>query len=49
VREGGRYQVTVTRIPAGREPAQQNLCAADADGLSVSVLITGNHPTRPIA
>jgi hypothetical protein len=42
------HQVTVTRIPADHGPAEQNLCAADADGLSVSVQITGNHPVMDV-
>jgi hypothetical protein len=42
------HQVTVTRIPPGRQPAEQNLCAADADGLNVSILITGNHPVMNV-
>ena len=37
------HHVTVSRIPAGREPAEQDLCTEDADGLSVEVLIIGNH------
>lgn len=38
------HQVTVTRIPASHEHAEQQICAADADGLLVTVLIAGNHP-----
>jgi hypothetical protein len=38
------HQVTVTRIPARHEPAEQQICAADAGGLWVSVLIAGSHP-----
>ena len=38
------YSVTITRVPAGREPAIQELCAADADGLTIDVFVNGNRP-----
>jgi hypothetical protein len=38
------YPVTILQIPAGQEPAEQSLCARDADGLAVSILISGNDP-----
>jgi hypothetical protein len=42
------YPVTVTRVPAGRGLAFQLLCAANADGMSVSITITGNHPVADV-
>jgi hypothetical protein len=36
--------VTMLQIPAGQEPAEQSLCTADADGLTVSIVISGNQP-----
>jgi hypothetical protein len=42
------YPVTVTRVPAGRQAAVQDLCAAHADGLSVSITVTGNHPVADV-
>jgi hypothetical protein len=38
------YPVTILQIPAGQEPAEQSLCTADADGLAVSIVISGNQP-----
>jgi hypothetical protein len=46
--EVGGHQVVVTRIAAGREPAEQDLCAADADGLSVDIGIAGDHPVMDV-
>jgi hypothetical protein len=40
----GNYPVTILQIPAGQEPAEQSLCAADADGLAVSIVTSGNQP-----
>jgi hypothetical protein len=42
------YPVTITRVPAGSQPAVQQLCAARADGLSVSITVTGNHPVADV-
>jgi hypothetical protein len=42
------YPVTVTRVAAGRQAAVQGLCAARADGLSVSIGVTGNHPVADV-
>jgi hypothetical protein len=42
------YPVTVTRVPAGHKAAVQDLCAAHADGLSVSITVTGNHPVADV-
>jgi hypothetical protein len=39
-----KYPVTILQTPAGHEQAEQSLCAADADGLAVSIVISGNHP-----
>jgi hypothetical protein len=38
------HQVTITRKPAGVEPAEQDLCAANVNGLAVEILTAGNHP-----
>jgi len=38
------YPVIILQIPAGQEPAEQSLCATDADGLAVSIVISGNQP-----
>jgi hypothetical protein len=40
----GGYTVTITRGPAGRESAFQELCAADADGLTIDIFVSGNQP-----
>jgi hypothetical protein len=38
------YSVTITRVPAGGEPAVQELCAADANGLRIDIFVNGNNP-----
>lgn len=42
------HEVTVTRLPAGREPAEQSLCTAHADGLAVLIVVSGNHPQMDV-
>jgi hypothetical protein len=43
------HQVTVTRVPAGNgEPAEQDLCAKNVDGLSVDIDTSGNHPPMDV-
>jgi hypothetical protein len=43
------YPVTVTRVPAGSGGAAvQELCAANAAGLSVDIFVQGNHPAADV-
>jgi hypothetical protein len=43
------HQVIVTRIPAsGSEPAEQDLCASDVDGLAVDIVTSGSHPPMDV-
>lgn len=37
-------QVTVTRLPTGAEPPEQDLCAVSAVGLAVDIVTSGNQP-----
>ena len=36
--------MTVTRLPTGAEPAEQDLCAVSAVGLAVDIVTSGNQP-----
>lgn len=42
------YQVTIQDV-SGRTPPQQQLCAADADGLAIAMYVLGSHPVMSVA